>query len=60
MTRANKDIRRIAKEKGIYLWQIADRLGMYDSNFSKLLRKELPNDNRERIMQIINELEVIK
>ena len=54
--KTNLDIRKTAKEKGVYLWQIADYLGMYDTNFSKLLRKELPTNKREEILQIIDEL----
>jgi DNA-binding transcriptional MerR regulator len=52
----NLDIRKTAKEKGVYLWQIADYLGMHDTNFSKLLRKELPTNKRKEILQIIDEL----
>ena len=39
------------------LWQIADRLGITDCAFSRLLRKELPEDKQAQIMQIIAELE---
>ena len=39
------------------LWQIADKLGYTDSYFSRLLRKELPEDKQAQIMQIIAELE---
>lgn len=39
------------------LWQIANRLGITDSYFSRLLRKELPADKQAEIMQIIAELE---
>lgn len=54
--RKNKDIRQTAKEQGVYLWQIADRLGIHDSNFSRKLRKELPDKEKERIFQIIDEI----
>ncbi len=56
MKRANQDIRQAAQEKGIYLWQVAERYGVNDSNFSRLLRQELSQGKRERIMQIINDL----
>ena len=39
------------------LWQIATRLGITDSYFSRLLRKELPEDKQAQIMKIIAELE---
>lgn len=57
MVQANQNIRKMAKAAGIYLWQIADRLGTVDTNFSKMLRKELPEDKQAEIMHIIAELE---
>ena len=53
---SNNDIRTRAKEKGVYLWKIADRLGITDNWFSRKLRKELPMDEKERIFKIIDEL----
>ena len=56
MEKANLDVRLAAKNAGIKLWQIADRYGVLDSNFARLLRKELTSDKKERIYQIIEEL----
>lgn len=53
---ANMEIRRLAKQNRVKLWQIADCLGINDGNFSRRLRKELPDDERERIIEIILEL----
>lgn len=53
MVKANQEIRKAAKEAGIYLWQIADRLGYQDSNFSKMLRYELPKEKQEQVMAAI-------
>ena len=52
----NKDIREAAKRAGVCLWEVAERLGMNDGNFSRKLRKELSSQEREKIMEIINEL----
>lgn len=52
----NKDIREAAKQAGVRLWQIAERLGMNDGNFSRKLRKELTQSERETIMGIIADL----
>ena len=57
MTQANQKIRRTAAGAGVKLWQIANRLGITDSYFSRLLRKELPADKQAEIMHIIAELE---
>lgn len=53
----NKDIREVAKQAGVCLWQIAERLGMNDGNFSRKLRRELTQEERDKIMGIIAELE---
>lgn len=52
----NKEIREAAKRQGVFLWQIADRLDLHDSNFSRKLRKELPDEEKERIIKIIDEI----
>lgn len=57
MTQANQKIRRTAAAAGVKLWQIAERLGITDSYFSRLLRKEFPADKQEEILRIIAELE---
>ena len=52
----NKEIREAAKQAGVCLWQIAERLGMNDGNFSRKLRRELSEVDRARVMEIIAEL----
>lgn len=54
--RANEDIRTQAKSKGVKHWEIADKLGLIDSNFSRRLRHELPQEEKVRIFAIIDEL----
>lgn len=52
---ANNDIRQMAKEYGFKLWQVADELGMTDVAFSKMLRKELSQGEKQRIRHAIDE-----
>lgn len=52
----NLELKKYAKEKGVKLWQIAAELGINDGNFSRKLRKELPAEQKEKIMQIIDRL----
>lgn len=52
----NKEVRTYAKEKGVYLWEIAEVLHINDGNFSRKLRKELPEAQKQEIIQIIDEL----
>lgn len=53
---ANERIKAAAKEHGVFLWQIAEKVGVNDGNFSRKLRKELPDEEKARIMAIIDEL----
>lgn len=52
----NEIIRDAARKTNVMLWQIAERLGINDGNFSRRLRHELPEDEQQRILQIINDL----
>lgn len=56
MSEANKDIRQAVTVSGFFLWQIADRYGVTDVTFSKKLRKELPEEEKKKIFNIIEEL----
>lgn len=52
----NKDVREEAKRAGVFLWQIAEQFEMNDGNFSRKLRKELPEEEKRQIFAIIAEL----
>lgn len=52
----NVKIREEAKRAGVYLWEVAERWGCNDGNFSRKLRRELPEDEQKKIMAIIDEL----
>lgn len=52
----NQDIKNYAKSKGVWLWQIAEVLHINDGNFSRKLRKELTEAQKQEITRIIDEL----
>lgn len=52
----NVKIREAAKQAGVYLWEIAERFGCNDGNFSRKLRRELPENEQEKIIAIIAEV----
>lgn len=56
MNKANIDIRNAAKQKGVFLWEVAEELKIQESRFSKILRKELPLEEKERILAAIEKL----
>lgn len=53
----NLKIRAYADEKDVRLWEIADKLGIRDSSFSRKLRKELSDKETERIILLIDQIE---
>ena len=50
----NNNLRTYAKSKGVLLWQIAEQLGLQDSDFSRKLRHELPEEETRKIIEIID------
>ena len=55
--RANEEIRRAIGAAGLKQWEVADALGILDCVLSRKLRKELPQKEKERILQVIKRLE---
>jgi len=52
----NFDIKSLAIESGVKLWEIADAMNMHESAFSKSLRKELPDEKKAEIIKIIADI----
>lgn len=52
----NVDIRVRAAEKGVKLWEIADKLNIADTTFSRKLRFEFSESEKARIMKAINDI----
>lgn len=52
----NADIRAEAKQSGVFLYAIAEKLGVSEPTMTRLLRRELPTDKKAQIKGIIAEL----
>lgn len=52
----NKEIRNAAGGYGLKLWQVAEEIGMNESAFSRKLRRELPHEEKQRILEAIDRL----
>ena len=52
----NLDIRKAIETSNFKYWQVANKLEMTDGNFSRMLRIELTKENKERVLNAINEL----
>lgn len=60
MTFANTEIKLAAKNKSVFFYEIAEKLGMIDTAFSRKLRRELPADEKQRILAVIDEIAAAK
>ena len=52
----NQELREYAKNKDVKLWEVAEVLGINDGNFSRKLRKELTDTERDNILSIIDKV----
>lgn len=52
----NLDIRKAIESSNFKYWQVANKLKMNDGNFSRLLRIELDENNKNKILKAIEEL----
>lgn len=53
---ANQEIRKLMREKKVFQWQIADRLGISEGGLCRKLRHELPKEEGENILTIIHDI----
>lgn len=56
----NLDIRAEAKEKGVFLYEIAEKLGISDPTMTRILRRELPQEKKTHIRGLISEISAEK
>jgi len=52
----NQEIREQAARAGIKLWQVAEKLGITDSTFSRKLRKEFAPEGKAAVLAAIAEI----
>lgn len=56
----NIRVRQAAGAHCIKLWEVAAAVGMADSNFSRKLRSELPEEEQNNLVRIIEEIAAAK
>ena len=54
--KANYEIRQAILNSGLKYWQVAEAYGVNDGNFSRKLRKELPESEKNIILNIVKKL----
>lgn len=55
-TQNNIDIREKAKSSGILLWEVSEAMGITEWTLSRKLRRELPQEEKDRVFEIIDRL----
>lgn len=56
MRKSSKDIRTYASVHGIWLWRVAERVGLSDYRLSRLMRRELSPDFKAKLFEAIDQL----
>lgn len=60
MSTCNAVIRKTAKEKGVYLWEIANALGICEASMTRKMRVNLPETETKKLLDIIEKLSAEK
>ena len=50
---ANTEIREAMKKAGVAQWQLADLVGCSENTIQRKLRKELPEDMKQHLLEVI-------
>lgn len=55
--RRNLEVRLAAKNAGVFLYEIAEKLGVSEPTFNSYLRKELSDGMKAKVLAAIEEIE---
>ena len=58
MIKKNTDIRKAAKESGVFLWEIADKLGVSEPTVNRYLRKEMSDSQKAKFCAAIEQVKL--
>ena len=53
----NQEIRDFLSGKGLYIWQLAEAVGVHETTMTKWLRTPLNGEQQARVDEAIKELE---
>lgn len=56
----NLEIRRKLKTKKVFQWELAERMEIAEMTLSRKLRRELPEEEKQKIFLIIDEIATAK
>lgn len=53
---ANAELRGEIKAAGLHIYDVADRVGIYETSLTRWLRQELTGERERRVRQALDEL----
>ena len=56
VTTRNNELKFYAANKGVRLWQVAEKFGITDAAFSRKLRKEFSKEDAEQFRLFVDEI----
>ena len=54
----NERLKEVMRENKIYMWQVAKKLKVYETSFSKWFRDELSEDRKLLVLSAIEEIKL--
>lgn len=52
----NNDVRDMAKKANVRMWEVARAMGCSDNTLTRLLRDELPTEQKKEIISLISRI----
>ena len=49
----NTEVRDHIKNNGLYYWQIAEYMKIHESEFSRMLRREMSEETKQKILEAV-------
>jgi hypothetical protein len=56
VTTRNNELKFYAANKGVRLWQVAEKFGITDATFSRKLRKEFSKEDADKFKKYVDEI----
>lgn len=56
----NLKIRSKLKKAGVFAWELAEKMEIAEMTLSRKLRRELPEEEQEKIFKLIEEIATVK
>lgn len=54
----NEQLKEVMRANNIYMWQVAKKLNVYETSFSKWFREELSEDKKRMVLSAIEEIKL--